>query len=99
MPAVSSMVSTWFPPDERPKWGGIAYAGTNLGTIMGTVITGVLIHAYNWWPVAFYFWSAYSGLYFLLVLLLLYSFPDTHPFISDDEVVYIKTHACKFKVC
>ncbi|KAH1025714.1 sialin isoform X2 [Dendroctonus ponderosae] len=90
MPALSSLVSTWFPPKERPIWGGLAYAGTNLGTIMGNIISGFLIHKFDGWPVAFYFWSAYSGLFFLLVLLLLFSFPDTHPYISKAEADYIR---------
>ncbi|KAL1498171.1 hypothetical protein ABEB36_009013 [Hypothenemus hampei] len=90
MPCISSMVSTWYPPVERPKWGGLAFAGTNLGNIMGNMITGVLIQSFNWWPVAFYFWASYSGLFFFLVLLLLYSYPDTHPFISKEEADFIR---------
>ncbi|CAG9773951.1 unnamed protein product [Ceutorhynchus assimilis] len=90
MPALSSMVSTWLPPSERAGWGGIAYAGTNLGTILSNILTGVLIHAFDGWPVAFYFWSIYSAIFFFFVLLYLFSFPDTHPFISKEEADFIR---------
>lgn len=90
------MVSTWFPKDERAMWGGISFAGTNLGTILGNILSGILIHAFNGWPIAFYFFSGYSAFYFVLVLFFLHSFPDTHPFISEEEREYIRIKHSKF---
>ncbi|XP_050298742.1 sialin-like isoform X2 [Anthonomus grandis grandis] len=89
LPAISSLVNAWIPLNERHLWGSIAFSGSNLGNLLGNTISGVLIDTF-WWDVAFYFWAAYSLLYLIFVVLLLYSYPEMHPFIMTKEVEYIQ---------
>ncbi|XP_076263031.1 putative inorganic phosphate cotransporter [Rhynchophorus ferrugineus] len=92
LPTVSSFVSTWVPSFERTLLGGIAYGGTNLGTILGSIFTGIIIEASDSWKMAFYVWSSLACVYIILHLFFVFSFPSTHPFLPEEELEYLKKH-------
>ncbi|XP_046750762.1 putative inorganic phosphate cotransporter [Diprion similis] len=89
-PAVNVLVAQWAPPEERSKIGTVVMAGIQVGTVLGTSLSGVLIHNSSMgWPVVFYVFGAFGVVWFLAWILLCSSYPDSHPFISDQEKKYL----------
>ncbi|XP_046750761.1 putative inorganic phosphate cotransporter isoform X2 [Diprion similis] len=90
-PAANSLVAQWAPPEERSKISTVVMSGMQVGTVLGTSLSGVLIHNSSMgWPVVFYFFGAFGVLWFLVWVVLCYSYPDTHPFISDREKKFLR---------
>lgn len=54
----------------------------------GTALSGLLLAHFDW-PVTFYFFGALGVAWYVLWLLLCYSTPEEHPFISDAEREYL----------
>ncbi|XP_046751152.1 putative inorganic phosphate cotransporter [Diprion similis] len=89
-PALNALIAQWSPPQERSKIGTLVITGTQVGTILGNAVSGVLIeYSSIGWPVVFYVFGGLSVLWFVVWTLLCFSGPDTHPFISDAERKYI----------
>ncbi|XP_060522935.1 putative inorganic phosphate cotransporter isoform X2 [Cylas formicarius] len=98
LPCIASFVSTWIPSFERTLLGAIAYSGSNLGTVLGNIFTGVIIKQCGNWPSAFYFWGGLCVIYLLLHLLYLFSSPQSHPFITPEELDYLNKFASKKRI-
>lgn len=90
-PAISALLGQWVPLAERSRLGALVYAGAQLGSVLGTAGTGLLLHWYAW-PSAFYVFGALGVAWYVLWLLLCYSSPDEHPYISAGERAYIASH-------
>ncbi|XP_046628021.1 putative inorganic phosphate cotransporter [Neodiprion virginianus] len=89
-PAVNVLIAQWAPPQERSKIGTVVMAGMQVGSVVGTALSGVLIHNSSMgWPVVFYVFGAFGVVWFLAWILLCSSYPDSHPFISDQEKKYL----------
>ncbi|XP_060522415.1 putative inorganic phosphate cotransporter [Cylas formicarius] len=88
-PALTALLAKWVPLQERGTIGSIVYAGSQFGTILSNSISGELIRFTENWASVFYFFGAVGILWFLIWVLLCYSEPDTHPFISDKEREYL----------
>lgn len=91
------MLSQWVPATERSKIGTMVYAGAQMGTIVGNIVSGFLISATEDWASVFYFFGVLGILWFILFSLLCYSTPDTHPFISDSEKKFLSKELGKSK--
>ncbi|XP_046627976.1 putative inorganic phosphate cotransporter isoform X1 [Neodiprion virginianus] len=90
-PAANSLVAQWAPPEERSKISTVVMSGMQVGTVLGTSLSGVLIHNFSiGWPVVFYFFGGIGALWFPVWVVLCYSYPDTHPFISDQEKEFLR---------
>lgn len=89
-PALSALLATWIPLKERSKLGSLVFGGGQVGTILGNLISGYLLHTFDGWSSVFYFFGAMGILWFLLFTLFCYSDPESHPFISDKEKDYLK---------
>ncbi|XP_055382752.1 putative inorganic phosphate cotransporter isoform X2 [Condylostylus longicornis] len=83
-PALSALLSQWTPLGERAKLGALVLGGGQIGTIIGNMVSGLLLHSFHWDSV-FYFFGALGVLWFILFTLLCYSDPNSHPYISDKE--------------
>lgn len=83
-PAISALLSEWIPPCERSRLGAFVYAGAQLGSVLGTAGGGLALH-YLDWPATFYIFGALGMAWYVLWLLLCYSSPSEHPFISQEE--------------
>lgn len=64
-PALSALLAAWIPLKERSKLGSFVFGGGQVGTILGTWISGQLLHAYHWSTV-FYFFGALGIMWFLI---------------------------------
>lgn len=88
-PALSALLAAWIPLTERSKMGALVFGGGQVGTILGTFISGQLLDRYAWDSV-FYFFGAFAVLWFIVFTLICYSDPESHPFIKDSEKVFLK---------
>ncbi|XP_076263019.1 sialin-like [Rhynchophorus ferrugineus] len=89
VPTIATFMSNWAPTKERAYLGGIAYAGGNLGNIVGIIVTGVIIYYTRSWANAFYLWGFLAILWYILFLFTVFSYPETHPFITDEEKTFL----------
>ncbi|XP_030754300.1 sialin-like [Sitophilus oryzae] len=95
MPNISTFLSSWAPKSEMAMLGGVAYSGMNLGNIVGMLFTGVIIYHTNSWSSPFYVWGILTILWYVLFLLTAFSYPSTHPFITDKEKEYLQKNIPK----
>lgn len=90
-PGSFAMVARWAPPNERTKMVSFMMSGLQLGSILGTALSGVLIkHSSIGWPIAFYVFGGLGVLWLLAYVVLVYDDPDEHPFISQEEKDYLR---------
>ncbi|XP_053691757.1 putative inorganic phosphate cotransporter [Sabethes cyaneus] len=89
-PALSALLASWIPLKERSKLGSLVFGGGQMGTILGNLISGYLLHNIDGWSSVFYFFGGMGVLWFILFTLFCYSDPESHPFISDKEKEYLK---------
>ncbi|XP_053961369.1 putative inorganic phosphate cotransporter [Anastrepha ludens] len=90
-PALSVLLAQWVPVKERGKLGALVLGGGQVGTILGNLISGLLLDAYDW-PVVFYFFGGIGIIWFIIFTFLCYSDPTTHPFIKPSEKEYLTKH-------
>ncbi|CAD6999510.1 unnamed protein product [Ceratitis capitata] len=90
-PALSVLLAQWVPVKERGKLGALVLGGGQVGTILGNLISGLLLDAYDW-PVVFYFFGGIGIIWFVIFTFLCYSDPTTHPFIKPSEKEYLTKH-------
>uniref|UniRef100_A0A6B2ED52 Putative permease of the major facilitator superfamily protein n=1 Tax=Phlebotomus kandelakii TaxID=1109342 RepID=A0A6B2ED52_9DIPT len=89
-PALSALLAQWIPLSERSKLGSLVFGGGLVGTIVGNSISGVLLHNIDGWGSVFYFFGGLGCLWFVLFVVLCYSNPESHPYITDEEKAYLK---------
>ncbi|XP_018804536.1 PREDICTED: putative inorganic phosphate cotransporter [Bactrocera latifrons] len=90
-PALSVLLAQWVPIKERGKLGALVLGGGQVGTILGNLLSGILLDAYDW-PVVFYFFGGIGLVWFVIFTFLCYSDPTTHPFIKPSEKEYLTKH-------
>ncbi|CAB3371455.1 Hypothetical predicted protein [Cloeon dipterum] len=66
----------------------MVFAGTQIGTVIGTALSGVLIEAFGWESV-FYFFGSCAIVWFIIFTLICYSKPDEHPYITEKEKKFL----------
>jgi len=88
-PALTALLAKWVPVKERATIGSMVYAGSQFGTILSNFISGELIRYTEDWASVFYFFGSLGILWFILWVLLCYSDPSSHPYISDKEKDYL----------
>ncbi|XP_050297013.1 putative inorganic phosphate cotransporter [Anthonomus grandis grandis] len=89
-PSIQVMLGTWAPSEERSTLNNFIYAGTTLGSIYGSLVTGYVSSSWLGWPYSFYILALFSFLWSILWLFLGYDSPAVHPRITDEEKVYIQ---------
>ncbi|XP_046751158.1 putative inorganic phosphate cotransporter [Diprion similis] len=89
-PALNSLISQWAPPQEISKIDALVLSGIQIGTVLGSALSGFLIgYSSIGWPIVFYVFGAIGLLFYPFWILLCYDKPDTHPFISEKEQNYL----------
>jgi len=87
------------PPDERAFLGSFVYAGGQIGTITGTLISSSLLSAYeSEWERVFYVFGGIGMVWCVAWFALCYSTPESHPFITDREKKYLQDKIRQDKV-
>ncbi|KAJ6646401.1 putative inorganic phosphate cotransporter [Pseudolycoriella hygida] len=89
-PALSSLLAAWIPLGERSKLGSLVFGGGQVGTILGTLISGLLLQNIDGWGSVFYFFGGVALIWVIIFMLICYSDPESHPFISDKEKDFLK---------
>ncbi|XP_037911071.1 putative inorganic phosphate cotransporter isoform X2 [Hermetia illucens] len=89
-PALSALLASWIPLKERSKLGSLVFGGGQVGTILGTALSGLLLHHIDGWHSVFYFFGGLGVLWFIIFTLICYSNPGSHPFIKDEEKEFLE---------
>lgn len=89
-PALSALLAAWVPLKERGKLGSFVFGGGQVGTIVGTALSGFLIDYYQTWESVFYFFGIIAILWFIIFVLICYKDPESHPFIKESEKDYLR---------
>ncbi len=87
-PSGAKAVSQWFRPRERTIATGVFNVGAGLGQAISAPFVVFIILSYNW-QTAFVI-TGFIGLIWVIVWLLVYRSPETHPWLSPTELAYIK---------
>merc|ERR1719347_104120 len=87
-PCVSSMLAKWAPPTERATMSAFVMAGSQAGTIVGFLLSGMLNSAWGWESV-FYIEGGACFVWLLCWIIFAADSPAKHPRISDSEREYI----------
>ncbi|MEC7369555.1 MAG: ACS family MFS transporter [Pseudomonadota bacterium] len=91
-PSVYSMVTRWFPDDEKSKAIALNASGIPIGTVFALILTPIIVLHLGWeW--AFYLFGAVGVLWYLLWQRLVTTDPRLHPSISKAELAHIQLHA------
>lgn len=89
-PALSALLATWIPLKERSKLGSFVFGGGQVGTILGTALSGLLLDYFDGWESVFYFFGGLGALWFVIFVLICYKDPESHPFIKEEEKEYLR---------
>ena len=87
-PAAIKTVSEWFPLKERALATGIFNSASSIGAIICPLTVPFLALKFGW-PAAFYITGA-LGIVWVVVWILVYDHPETHPRLSRSERTYIE---------
>lgn len=89
-PALSALLATWIPLKERSKLGSFVFGGGQIGTILGTALSGLLLDYFDGWESVFYVFGFLGILWFVVFMLICYKDPESHPFIKESEKEYLR---------
>jgi D-galactonate transporter len=87
-PAALKVVSEWFPDRERGRATSVYLASVQVGLAIAPPISAGLLVAFGW-PMMFFLMGA-VGLVGVALWLVVYRRPDQHPWLSKDELQYIR---------
>ncbi|XP_066153501.1 sialin-like isoform X1 [Euwallacea fornicatus] len=87
-PALQCVVGRWAPPQERSKFLA-CLMGNNLGTCWTWMVGGIVTQYYKW-PWGFHVMSFQIVIFCIVFGLLMFDSPEQHPWITDEELKYIK---------
>lgn len=88
-PSFFSLFGRWVPPGERVRAVGLANSGIPLGTILGLLVTPLIITAWGWeW--AFYGFGLVGFVWLVPWLLLVHASPARDPKLSGAERALIE---------
>lgn len=90
IPSLACLLGQWVPKHERARLGSLSFGAVQIGSLLGTAITGWVIDVTEVWESVFYLFGAVALLWYGFWLLLCYSYPATHPFIKDKEFYYLQ---------
>ncbi|HEV3042081.1 MAG TPA: MFS transporter [Candidatus Angelobacter sp.] len=90
-PACIKAVAEWFPKKERSLATGIFNSGTNVGALTTPFLVAWITGKYGWRG-AFIATGA-IGFLWLVVWLVMYRSPESHPRVSRAELDYIRSDA------
>jgi ACS family sodium-dependent inorganic phosphate cotransporter len=91
-PSVYSLITRWFPHDEKVKAVALNASGIPIGTVFALIVTPLVVLHLGWeW--AFYLFGAVGVLWYLAWQKLVTTDPASHPGISDAERTYLAERA------
>ncbi|XP_054284537.1 putative inorganic phosphate cotransporter isoform X1 [Macrosteles quadrilineatus] len=89
-PALNVLLAQWVPPMERGKLGALVFAGNQIGTVVSSTLTGVMLQHWDGdWPFVFYLFGVLGVVWYVVFCFLCYNDPASHPYISTEEREYL----------
>ncbi|XP_042858594.1 sialin-like [Penaeus japonicus] len=94
IPAFFSLMATWFPPEERAKFGPLIKGGMQFGTVVTLTAGGWLSSSsfLGGWPSVFYVFGTVGLAWGIPWFLFVHDRPENHPTISRAELEYIQAN-------
>ncbi|XP_065213583.1 putative inorganic phosphate cotransporter isoform X2 [Planococcus citri] len=90
-PALCTMLAQWAPPNERSTLSTAAFTGVQIGTVLANLLGGVILeYMPTGWEAVFYIFGTVSVIWFLFWTVLCYNDPNSHPFITEREKLFLK---------
>jgi len=91
-PSVYSLITRWFPADEKSKAVAFNASGIPIGTVFALVVTPVIVLHLGWeW--AFYLFGLVGVFWFIAWQKLVTTTPQEHPHISVSELRHLEQNA------
>lgn len=87
-PSCTALLAAWVPLKERSKIGTLTYSGAQIGSIFGSLMSGLLLDTYDGWGSVFYFFG-FIGIVWIIIFVSIR---------SDRKLLSILTFS-KFKFC
>lgn len=91
-PSVYSLITRWFPADEKSKAVAFNSSGIPIGTVFALIVTPVIV-VHLGWQWAFYLFGIVGVLWYLAWRKLVSSTPQEHATISAQELAYLEENA------
>lgn len=85
VPAMISLVSQWIPKRNRTFLISYAYSGGCLGNILVSLVSKYVKTRNKHWEGLFYFWAGCIFIWFIVIMVFVYSSPQRHPFVDPSE--------------
>ncbi|CAH0719423.1 unnamed protein product, partial [Brenthis ino] len=89
MPGLTYMMARWIPSHERAFLSAVIFGGGQIGNIFGPAVAGLLMTNGGDWANVFYFFGGFGIFWFILWSFLCYSEPQTHPYITKEELEFL----------
>ncbi|KAJ6644335.1 Sialin [Pseudolycoriella hygida] len=87
-PALIQLLAIWIPPTERSFITSFVYSGTNIGTVIASYFSGIIMHHHSWeW--VFYIFGTLAIVWFCVFCVFCFDSPSHHPYISTAERNYL----------
>ncbi|KAF7259153.1 hypothetical protein EG68_03624 [Paragonimus skrjabini miyazakii] len=96
-PTVMCLLGHWIPPNERSRMTAFVNSGSQVGTIIGQSVAGILSQPrtvgsdlVSHWPLVHYLIGSLGCLFLIFWFFVVYDDPSCHPRITNDERNYIE---------
>ena len=86
-PCINSCIGKWVPLSERITFLAVVFSGGNGGLMVSYALSGYLCQVS--WTLVFYILGSVTILWYIAYWFIVYSSPDQHPRISDNEKSFI----------
>ncbi|XP_046640794.1 putative inorganic phosphate cotransporter isoform X1 [Daphnia pulicaria] len=96
VPSMQPLVARWAPESERNSFATFIFSGSQMGTILGTLFSGMMADSLGWEAV-FYIEGSLSVIVVSAWLFFIYDSPALHPRISRQEREYIESSTISAK--
>jgi len=91
-PCLNAMIARWMPKMERSRATSVILSGSAVGTVVTMPLAGYLCDGtfMGGWPSAFYLLGIAGCVWFVFWALLVFETPESHPYISQKEIDFIR---------
>lgn len=91
-PSVYSLITRWFPVNEKSKAVALNASGIPIGTVFALIVTPIIVAELGWeW--AFYLFGLVGVFWYVAWHYLVTNLPQDHPTISSSELAHIESNA------
>ncbi|TNN11525.1 Sialin [Schistosoma japonicum] len=102
MPNTGCLIGNWSPPSEKSRFTAFVFSGIIFGAVIGQSLAGLISQPrssysiestepiyISHWPLVHYIYGVIAVLFSGLWTVLVFSYPNQHPWISESEKQYL----------